>query len=182
MRTEKEKMQQGELYDPGDPALCADRVTAQRFMRAYNQTIVEDGDIRGPLLKAHLGAIGERCALRAPFYVDYGYNIFIGDSVFMNYGCVLLDVCEIHIGEKTQIGPGVQIYTADHPRDAPSRLAGVEFGKPISICANVWIGGHAIIMPGITIGENAIIGAGSVVTRDVVAGSSVAGNPARVIG
>lgn len=181
MKTEKAKMQQGELYDPGDPALYTDRVTAQRFMRAYNQTIVEDGDIRRLLLEAHLGAIGERCALRAPFYVDYGYNIFIGDSVFMNYGCVLLDVCEIHIGEKTQIGPGVQIYTADHPRDAPSRLAGVEFGKPISIGANVWIGGHAIIMPGITIGENAVIGAGSVVTRDVAADSSVAGNPARVI-
>ena len=182
VKTEKEKMLQGELYDPGDPELCADRVTAQRFMRAYGHTIVEDGDIRRPLLKSHLGSIGERCALRAPFYVDYGYNIFIGDSVFMNYGCVLLDVCAIRIGDRTQLGPGVQIYTADHPRDAASRRAGIEFGKPISIGANVWIGGHAIIMPGITIGNDAIIGAGCVVTRNVAAGSSVAGNPARAIG
>jgi maltose O-acetyltransferase len=182
MKTEKEKMLQGELYDPGDEELCTDRVRAQRFMRAYNQTMVEDGNIRRSLLNANLGSIGESCALRAPFYVDYGYNIFIGDGVFMNYGCVLLDVCEIHIGKKTQIGPGVQIYTADHPRDAPSRRAGLEFGKPIFIGANVWIGGHAIILPGITIGENAIVGAGSVVTRDVAAGSSVAGNPARLIG
>jgi maltose O-acetyltransferase len=182
MKTEKEKMLQGELYDPGDPELCADRFRAQRFMRAYNQTIVEDGDVRRSLLAAHLGTIGASCALRAPLYVDYGYNIFIRDGVFMNYGCVLLDVCEIHIGEKTQIGPGVQIYTADHPRDAPSRRAGLEFGKPILIGANVWIGGHAIITPGITIGDNAIVGAASVVTRDVAAGSSVAGNPARLIG
>jgi maltose O-acetyltransferase len=182
VKTEKDKMLSGDLYDPGDPQLCADRVTAQRFMRAYNQTIVENGDIRRPLLKEHLGSIGERCALRAPLYVDYGYNVFIGDGVFMNYGCVLLDVCEIRIGAQTQIGPGVQIYTADHPRDAASRRDGVEFGRPVSIGANVWVGGHAIILPGITIGDDAIIGAGSVVTRDVAAGSSVVGNPARMIG
>jgi maltose O-acetyltransferase len=179
MRLEKEKMLSGELYDPGDPQLCADRTAAQRFMRDYNQTIVEDGDIRHTLLKANLGAIGQRCALRAPFYVDYGYNIFIEDGVFMNYGCVLLDVCEIRIGTQTQIGPGVQIYTADHPRDAPSRRAGVEFGKPITIGANVWIGGHAILLPGVTVGDDAIIGAGSLVTRDVASGASIAGNPAR---
>jgi maltose O-acetyltransferase len=99
----------------------------------------------------------------------------------MNFGCVLLDVCEIRIGEKMQIGPGVQIYTADHPRDPAERRAGVEFGRPVSIGANVWIGGHAIILPGVTIGDDAIIGAGSVVTRDVAAGASVVGNPARVV-
>jgi maltose O-acetyltransferase len=182
MKTEREKMLSGNRYDPGDPVLCADRAAAQRFMRAYNQTIVGDDSIRRPLLERHLGAIGKNCALRAPFYVDYGYNIFVADGVFMNFGCVLLDVCEISIGEKTQIGPGVQIYTADHPRDPQERRAGVEFGKPVSIGANVWIGGHAIILPGVTIGDDAIIGAGSVVTRDVAAGSSVVGNPARVVG
>jgi maltose O-acetyltransferase len=182
MSTQKAKMLNGEMYDPGDIILCTERVLAQMFMRDYNQTIVEDRDIRSVLLSRNLGAIGQSCAIRAPFYVDYGYNIFVGDNVFMNYGCVLLDVCKISIGSHTQIGPFVQIYTADHPRDAASRKAGLEFGKPISVDANVWIGGHAIILPGITIGDDAIIGAGSVVTRDVAAGTSVAGNPARVIG
>ncbi len=110
-------MLRGDLYDPGDAELCADRVRAQRFMRAYNQTIVEDGDIRRPLLKEHLGSYGQNIAIRAPIFVDYGYNIHIADGVFLNYGCVFLDVCTIHIGAKTQIGPGVQFYTADHPRE-----------------------------------------------------------------
>lgn len=172
----------GEHYDPGDPQLCEERARAQIFMRAYNGTVVTDSDIRKPLLAQHLGQIGNKCAVRAPVFVDYGYNVFLGEGVFMNYGCVLLDVCTIHIGDFTQIGPGVQLYTADHPRDAAQRRAGVEFGRPIKIGANVWIGGHAIILPGVTIGDDAIIGAGSVVARDVTAGARVAGNPARVIG
>jgi maltose O-acetyltransferase len=179
---EKQKMLAGEHYDPGDPQLCEERARAQAFMRAYNATIVTDGEVRRPLLSAHLGKIGDKCAVRAPFYVDYGYNVFLGDGVFMNYGCVLLDVCPIHIGDFTQIGPGVQIYTADHPRDPAQRRQGIEFGRPIFIGANVWIGGHAVILPGVTIGDDAIIGAGSVVTRDVSAGARVAGNPARVLG
>ncbi|GAA0464559.1 sugar O-acetyltransferase [Parasphingorhabdus litoris] len=174
-------MQSGDLYDPGDPGLRADRASAQQFLRAYNRTTAEDHDIRRPLLSEHLGAIGKRATIRAPFYVDYGYNIFIGDNVFLNFGCVLLDVCKIEIGTHTQIGPGVQIYTADHPRDSEERRAGIEFGKPISIGSNVWIGGHAIILPGVSIGNDSIIGAGSVITRDVVEGTSVAGNPARII-
>ncbi len=175
-------MRAGERYDPGDPELCADRASAQRFIRTYNQTIVGEDNVRRPLLEQHLGSVGRNVALRAPLHVDYGYNIFIDDGVFMNFGCVLLDVCEIRIGKKTQIGPGVQIYTADHPRDPQERRAGVEFGKPVSIGANVWIGGHAIILPGVHIGDDAIVGAGSVVTRDVAAGTSVVGNPARVVG
>jgi maltose O-acetyltransferase len=182
MKTQKEKMLAGEHYDPGDPQLCEERARAQAFMRAYNATIVTDVAIRKPLLAEHLGQIGQKCAVRAPFFVDYGYNVYLGEGVFMNYGCVLLDVCMIHIGDFTQIGPGVQLYTADHPRDASQRRAGIEFGRPIKIGANVWIGGHAIILPGVTIGDNAIIGAGSVVTRDVPSGARVAGNPARVIG
>lgn len=172
----------GEPYDPGDPQLCEERARAQTFMRAYNATIATDGEVRKPLLAQYLGHIGDKCAVRAPVFVDYGYNVFLGDGVFMNYGCVLLDVCTIQIGDFTQIGPGVQIYTADHPRDAAQRRAGTEFGRPIKIGANVWIGGHAIILPGVTIGDDAIIGAGSVVTRDVATGARVAGNPARVIG
>ena len=172
----------GEYYDPGDPQLCEERARAQAFMRAYNATIVTDGDLRMPLLAQHLGQIGAKCAVRSPLFVDYGYNVFLGEGVFMNYGCVLLDVCTIHIGDYTQIGPGVQLYTADHPRDASQRRAGVEFGRPITIGSNVWIGGGAIILPGVKIGDDAIIGAGSVVTRNVLSGTRVAGNPAGVMG
>jgi maltose O-acetyltransferase len=182
VKSEKEKMLAGAHYDPGDPQLCEERARAQTFMRAYNATIVTDADVRKPLLTEHLGSIGAKCAVRTPFFVDYGYNVFLGEAVFMNYGCVLLDVCTIHIGDYTQIGPGVQLYTADHPRDPAQRLAGIEFGRPIRIGNNVWIGGHAVILPGVTIGDDAIIGAGSVVTRDVPSGARVAGNPARAIG
>ena len=179
--TEKEKMVRGALYDPGDPELAQDRARAQRFMAQYNQTTLNDAVLRRDLLEAHLGAIGARGAIRAPIFIDYGYNIFVGDGVFMNYGCVLLDVCPIHIGHGCQIGPGVQLYTADHPRDPAQRAAGLEMGKPVTIGTNVWIGGHAIIVPGVTIGDDAIVGAGSVVTRDVPAGGRVAGNPARAL-
>ena len=170
MPTEKEKMIRGEFYDPGDAALAQDRAAAQRFMVEYNRTTVDDAAARRELLKAHFGAIGARGAIRAPIFVDYGYNIFVGDGVFMNYGCVFLDICAIHIGAGCQIGPGVQFYAADHPRDPAQRASGLEMGKPIAVGSNVWIGGHAILLPGVTIGDDAIIGAGSVVTRDVAAG------------
>lgn len=182
MRTEKDKMQSGDPYDPSDGELWADRCAAQRFMSDYNKTNDDDIVIRGKLLNDRLGGVGEQTTLRAPLYVDYGYNIFIANNVFLNFGCVLLDVCKITIGPFTQIGPSVQVYTADHPQDPETRRGGIEFGKPIYIGANVWIGGSAIILPGIIIGDNAIIGAGSVVTRDVAAGTKVAGNPARIIG
>ena len=179
--SQRQRMLAGEFYEPGDPELCALRSRAQQFMRAYNQTIVDDVTVRSALLEAHLGAVGMGCAIRTPFYVDYGCNIYLADKVFMNYGCVLLDVCNITIGAGTQIGPGVQILTADHPRSADERLSGLEMGKPISVEPNVWIGGGAIILPGITIGEDAIVGAGSVVTRHVAPGTTVVGNPARPI-
>jgi maltose O-acetyltransferase len=126
-----------------------------------------------------LGRVGEGVVLRPPFYCDYGYNIALGAGVFMNFGCVLLDVAAIEIGDGCQIGPSVQILTADHPRDPEMRRRGLESGKPIRIGRNVWIGGGAIVLPGVTVGDDAIIGAGSVVTRDVAAGATVVGNPAR---
>lgn len=180
MKTEKQKMLDGEPYRPGDVQLCEERSKAQRLMRAYNQTIVDDIEVRGPLLNQLLGAIGEDVAIRPPFYVDYGSNIYIGSNVFMNYGCVILDVCKVTIGDHCQIGPGVQIYAADHPRDPSERKSGIEFGRPVTIGENVWMGGHAIVLPGVTIGDDAIVGAGSVVSRDVPAGAIVTGNPARV--
>ena len=181
MVSHKKNMIAGQLYDPGDAQLVADRRQAQDFMRRYNETTLADADVRRALLDAHLGALGENCAIRAPLFVDYGYNIRLGDNVFLNYGCVFLDVCPIEIGDLCQIGPGVQIYAADHPRDPEIRVQGLENGKPVRIGRNVWIGGQAIILPGVEIGDDAVIGAGSVVTRDVPAGSRVAGNPARAI-
>lgn len=178
MSEQKRRMIAGETYRPGDPELATERAAARRFMRLYNTTTVEDGASRCPLLAAHLGSIGTDVAVRAPLYLDYGYNVHLGDGVFLNYGCVLSDVCPIRIGAKTQIGPGVQIYAADHPRSAADRDAGLECGAPITIGTNVWIGGHAVLLPGITIGDGAIVGAGSVVTRDVAPGTTVVGNPA----
>jgi len=116
----------------------------------------------------------------ATFHCDYGFNISLGAGVFLNFNCVILDVVEVTIADRTQIGPGVQILTADHPRDAATRRSGLEFGRPIRIGRNVWIGGGAIILPGVSIGDNAVIGAGSVVTRDVPAGVTAFGNPARL--
>ena len=177
MPTEKQKMIAGQLYSPGDAELVADRMRAQDLMRAYNQTIFGERERRRIL--SMLLPQGQDAQVRAPVHVDYGYNIVLGPGVFLNYGCVLLDVCPVLIGEKTALGPYVQVLTADHPRDAPTRDAGLEFGRPVSIGRNVWIGGGAIILPGVTIGDDAIIGAGSVVTRDVPGGATVAGSPAR---
>jgi maltose O-acetyltransferase len=178
-RTEREKMLAGELYRASDPALAAESARADRLLRAYNATTAADGALRATLLGELLGSVGADVVVRPPFYCDYGYNVHLGRGTFLNYNCVLLDVGRIEIGALCQIGPAVQIYAADHPRDPALRRQGLESGKPVSIGSNVWIGGAAIILPGITIGDDAIIGAGSVVTRDVAPGVTVAGNPAR---
>lgn len=128
-----------------------------------------------------MGHAGEGADVRSPFHCDYGYNIHLEDGVFLNFGCVILDVVAVRIGAGTQIGPGVQILTADHPRDPALRAKRLEYGRPVTIGRNVWIGGGALVLPGVTIGDDAIVGAGSVVTRDVAAGTTVAGVPARVI-
>lgn len=175
--TEKSKMLRGTLYNALDPELTADRERAERTFLRLNGT-VNPAD-RHALLQALFGNFGEGSVVRSPFFCDYGYNIHLGTGVFLNFNCVLLDVMPITIGDGTQIGPAVQIYAADHPRDAVTRHQGLELGKPVRIGKNVWIGGGAILLPGVTVGDNAVIGAGSVVTRDVPAVSTVAGNPAR---
>jgi maltose O-acetyltransferase len=173
-KTEREKMIAGELYFSEDPALIAARHHTHTLIDAYNAT-------RDPAALARLiPHMGPGCVLRAPFFCDYGWNIFLGDAVFLNFNCVLLDVTPIHIGDRTQIGPAVQIYAADHPRDADIRRRGLENGRPVHIGADVWIGGGTIILPGVTIGDNAVIGAGSIVTKDVPANTTVLGNPARL--
>ncbi len=180
-RTEKQKMLAGEFYLASDPELLADRRRAAEWMRRYNAGGAEIFDNGLALLHELLGSAGNDVMVRAPFHCDYGYNIALGTGVFLNFNCVVLDVARVTIGDGTQIGPNVQILTADHPREAEARRAGLECGKTVSIGRNVWIGGGAIILPGVTIGDDAIIGAGSVVTRDVPAGATVAGNPARLI-
>ena len=178
-KTEKQKMLAGELYRPGDPELQADLAASKVWIAAYNASIAEPATVRLPLLRQHLGAVGGDVVIRPPFFCDYGYNIRIGANVFLNFNCVILDVCEVTIGDATQIGPAVQIYAADHPRDPQERRAGLELGRPVRIGRNAWIGGGAIILPGVTIGDDAIVGAGAVVTRHVPQGATVMGNPAR---
>lgn len=177
--SERQKMISGQPYNPGDPELQADQAAAKQWMTRYNASLAATPADRRDLLRQRLGEVGEDSVIRPPFHCDYGYNIRLGRNVFLNFNCVILDVCEVEIGDLTQIGPGVQILTADHPRDPRDRARGIEFGKPIVIGRNVWIGGGAILLPGITIGEDAIIGAGSVVTRSVAPGATVMGNPAR---
>lgn len=179
-RTEKEKMLAGELYRAACPEIVADQRAAAKWMLRYNRTV--DPAERHALLCAFMKAAGARATIRPPFYCDYGYNITLGQGVFLNFNCVILDVAEVSIGDDTQIGSGVQILTADHPRDPDLRRSGLESGIPVRIGRNVWIGAGAMILPGVTIGDDAIVGAGSVVTRDVPAGATAMGNPARIKG
>jgi maltose O-acetyltransferase len=177
--TQKQKMLAGQLYNAADPELQADQARARAWMARYGAALAMTDAERLALLRELLAEAGEGTVIRPPFHCDYGFNIRLGGGVFLNFGCVILDVVAVTIGAGTQIGPAVQIYTADHPRDAALRKTGVEFGRPVSIGRNAWIGGGAILLPGTTIGDDAIVGAGSVVTRDVAAGAMVHGNPAR---
>lgn len=177
-KSEKEKMLTGELYLASDPELVSARERADRMLRRYNSE--PPGAAAEEILRELLGGLGENTIVRAPFYCDYGSNIYLGNGVFINFNAVFLDVMPVRIGDGTQVGPNVQFYSADHPRDAETRRRGLEFGKPVTVGKNVWIGGGAILLPGVSVGDDAIIGAGAVVTRDVAAGTTVVGNPARV--
>ena len=187
--TEKEKMIQGLLYDSSDPELAASRTRAQKITKEYNQTERPDKTLRYDLLKELFGHIGERCYIEPTFRCDYGYNISVGENFYMNYDCLLLDIAPITIGDNCMIAPGVHIYSATHPIPYKERneqmIAGksicLEFGKPVTIGHNVWIGGRSVILPGVTIGDGAIIAAGSVVTKDVPANTIYGGNPAQLI-
>jgi maltose O-acetyltransferase len=180
-KTELQKMLAGEMYRPGDPEIQAAQAAAKVWMVRYNATLAEPPAVRRALLSERFAAVGKGAVVRPPFHCDFGSYISLGNNVFLNFNCVILDICAVTIGDDTQIGPAVQIYAADHPRGAAERKSGVEFGRPVTIGRNVWIGGGAIILPGITVGDDAVIGAGSVVTRDVAPGATVVGNPARVV-
>jgi len=178
--SERSKMLAGEMYDPLDPELVAGRERARDLCQALNATREAEQDARRRLLSELFGAGGGSVWMQPPFFCDYGTNIFLGERVFFNFNCVVLDVCPIHIGDYTLFGPAVQIYTPMHPFNAAQRRK-EEFGKPVEIGSDVWVGGGAIILPGVRIGSRAVIGAGSVVTRDVPDGVFAAGNPCRAI-
>ena len=177
MHSEKAKMLAGDLYDPPQPQLKADRARAPSLCRQMQGA--EPGD-HAALLQALVGS-AVRLAITPPFFCDYGYNLKLGSDVYFNVNCVLLDVCEISIGDHTLFGPGVHVYTALHPLDARERRTGLEYGRPVRIGNDVWIGGSAVICPGVTIGDATVIGAGSVVTRSLRAGVLAAGNPCREV-
>jgi maltose O-acetyltransferase len=180
MPTEREKMLAGELYDPFDPELSAARDRARDLCQSLNATLEAQTDERRQILQQLFGSGGDTVWMQPPFFCDYGSNIELGERVFFNFNCIVLDVCPIRIGSFTLFGPAVQIYTPMHPFNAALRRQ-QEFGKPIEIGSDVWVGGGAIILPGVRIGSRAVIGAGSVVTRDVPEGMFAAGNPCRVI-
>jgi len=180
MRSEMEKMLAGELYDPLDPELVGARNRARDLCQELNATCEEDQEVRRRILTSLFGRGGESVWMQPPFYCDYGSNILLGQRIFFNFNCVVLDVCQVKIGDFAQFGPAVQIYTATHPMNAQLRRK-QEFAKPIEIGSDVWVAGGAIICPGVRIGSATVIGAGSVVTRDIPDGVFAAGNPCRVI-
>jgi maltose O-acetyltransferase len=170
----------GELYDPLEPELVAARNRARDLCQALNATRESDEEERRRILIDLFGGGGGEVWMQPPFFCDYGSNIKLGRRVFFNFNCVVLDVCPVTIGDFTLFGPAVQVYTPMHPLDAIERR-GKEFGKPVTIGSDVWVGGAAVICPGVTIGSRSIIGAGAVVTRDIPDGVFAAGNPCRVI-
>jgi len=180
MRSEREKMLGGELYDPLDAELVAGRERARDLCQALNATREADESARSQILRKLIGRGGDSVWMQPPFFCDYGTNIELGERVFFNFNCVVLDVCAVKIGSYTLFGPAVQILTPMHPFNAELRRR-QEFGKPVEIGSDVWVGGGALILPGVRIGSRAVIGAGSVVTRDVPDGVFAAGNPCRVV-
>ncbi|MGB3502807.1 MAG: sugar O-acetyltransferase [Mesorhizobium sp.] len=180
-KSEREKMAAGEWYSFAAPELEEMRARAHRAMFEHNSL---SPDMRGhiaPKLHALLGSVGDDCRIEQPFHLAYGPNIHLGDGVYMNFGCVVLDHGRVTIGARTMFGPAVQVYTVEHHPDAKLRHAGFERALPVSIGSDVWIGGGAIVLGGVSIGNGAIVGAGSVVTRDVPAAARVVGNPARIV-
>ncbi|MBO0429915.1 sugar O-acetyltransferase [Vagococcus fluvialis] len=181
MRTEKEKMLAEDLYRASSPELREDARKSRQLTRLFNETTEEQQAYRKTLLKEMFKATGEDIYIEPPFRCDYGTNTTIGNNFYANFDCVFLDVAPIVIGENVMFGPKVNLLTPGHPIDAVIRNSGLEFGKKITIGDNVWIGGNAVVNPGVTIGNNTIIGSGSVVTKDIPDNVIAAGNPCKII-
>lgn len=181
MKTEKEKMLDGELYNAADSHLKAERRTARLHLKNYNESTDEQILLRKEILRELIGGYAKGLYIEPPFYCDYGSNIYVGEKVYFNFNCVVLDVNKVTIGTNSMFGPNVQIYTATHPMEAKARAEDLEFGKPITIGSDAWVGGGVIICPGVTIGDRCVIGAGSVVTRDIPSDTFAAGNPCKVV-
>jgi maltose O-acetyltransferase len=177
----KQRMLRGELYIANDPEIAADAARAQELMQRFNGTRHDEPELRDRLLRELLGEVGEGVVVRPPLWVDYGMHISIGAGTFANYDCVMLDVAPIRIGAACQLATRVQLLTATHQIDPEPRRVGWESAEPITIGDNVWLGGGAIVCPGVTIGDDTVVGAGAVVTRDLPTGVVAAGVPARVL-
>lgn len=178
--TEREKMVAGELYNAMDPELMAMRERVRRLFVEFNQ-LGPDHDRRIAMLRQIFDTSEHVPYIEPPFYCDYGTNIKFGKGCFLNFDCVILDVAPVEIGDNFMAATKVQLVTATHPIDAAQRTSGLEYGKPIKIGNNCWLGAGAIVLPGVTIGHNVVVGAGAVVTKDVPDNVVVAGNPARII-
>ena len=181
MSSEREKMLRGALYDPLDAQLTAERLHARMLVKAFNESSPDQPEARARILRSLIPQMRDGVTIEPPFYCDYGAHIAIGKGTFFNFNCVILDVTPVRIGSRVLFGPSVQVYAATHPLGASARRSGLESGRPVEIGDEVWIGGGAIVCPGVTIGARSVIGAGSVVTRDIPADVFAAGNPCRVV-
>ncbi|MFI2742674.1 sugar O-acetyltransferase [Zhouia sp. PK063] len=181
MKTEKEKMLSGELYNALDQELSQERTDCRMLLKALNESLENEPQQRATIVKQLLPNATKSVWIQPPFYCDYGYNITIGKKVFFNFNCVILDVMPVIIGDRSLFGPNVQIYTATHPLNYKERATGLENAKSIHIGKDVWVGGSVVICPGVTIGDRTVIGAGSVVTKDIPSDVFAAGNPCKII-
>ncbi len=178
---EWQKMVSGQYYNPLDPYICNARTAARYWMARYNASDPLNMEARTELLQGMLGSCGERVYMEPRLTFDYGRNLYVGDDFYCNFDCLFLDSAPIRIGNRVMLAPGVHIYTATHPLNAATRNSGRELAAPVTIGDDVWIGGRAVICPGVTIGARAVIAAGAVVVKDVPADAFVGGNPARII-